>query len=136
MGVLRSVLGPQSKYDPRLPYTYEAKVAVPGVPGMTQSFIADTLCGLLERLAEEHVEPAEATLREIRPVGEVPIAVEHCLADDGFWLRRPEACRMFERLYAGHERHGRCCYRDRVRRADGPFVEYEPPAPASGPSRT
>lgn len=128
MGVVLQALGPESKYDDRLPYTYEAKVAVTGVPGMTHTFIADTLCGLLERLAEEAVDPAAVRLREIRAQGEVPILVEHCLAADGGWLERPEACRMFERLYAGHERRGRCCYRDRRRDADGPYVDYEPPA--------
>lgn len=126
MSILRSVLGPESKYDRRLPYTYEARVVVRGVPGMTQSWIDDTLCGLLEKLAEEDVAPSEASLREVRPEGEVPIPVEQCLGADGKWLRRPEACRVFEELYAGHEKTGRCNYRDRSRAADGPFVEYEP----------
>lgn len=126
MSILRKVLGPKSKYDGRLPYTYEARVDVEGVPGMTQSWIDDTLCGLLEKLAEEDVAPSEATLREIRPEGEVPILVEHCVGADGKWLRRPEACRVFEERYAGHERTGRCGYRDRSRQADGPFVELEP----------
>jgi hypothetical protein len=129
MSVLRHVLGPKSKYDHRLPYTYEAKVLVTGVAGMSQSWVCDTLCGLLEKLADERAAPGEVTIREIRPEGEVPILVEHCLAADGTWLRRPAACRMFEALYAGHEKSGRCCYRDRSRHADGPFVEYEPSAP-------
>jgi hypothetical protein len=126
MSVLRHVLGPASKYDHRLPYTYEARVAT-GVPGMTETYICDTLCGLLERLADEAVTKDEVTIREVRPEGEIPIEVEHCLSAEGRWLRRPEACRMFEARYAGHERTGRCCYRDRDRRADGPFVEIEEP---------
>ncbi|MCL4837983.1 MAG: hypothetical protein KJ058_08465 [Thermoanaerobaculia bacterium] len=128
MNIRQRILGPSSKYDHRLPYTYEARVAVTGVPGMTESFQSDTLCALLERLGDEQVEPAEVALFEIRPEGEVPIAVGDCLGADGSWLRRPEACAMFERLYAGHERRGRCCYRDRSRAVDGPFVDYEPPA--------
>jgi hypothetical protein len=126
MSILRKVVGPKSKYDHRLPYTYEARVAVTGVPGMTENYVCDTLCGLLERLGNEKVQPSEATLLEIRPEGEFPILLEHCLAADGSWLRRPEACRSFEAHYAGHEKSGRCCYRDRSREADGPFVEYEP----------
>lgn len=133
MSILRSVLGPESKYDRRLPYTYEARVVVRGVPGMTQSWIDDTLCGLLEKLADEDVSPSEATLHEVRPEGEVPILVEHCVGADGKWLRRPEACRVFEERYAGHERTGRCGYRDRSREADGPFVEYGPEAEAKKP---
>jgi len=127
MGILRKVLGPASKYDHRLPYTYEARVTVTGVPGMTEDYVCDTLCGLLERLADEHAEPREVTILEIRPEGEYPVLVERCLDADRRWLRRPEACRMFEQYYVGHERSGRCCYRDRSREADGPFVEYEPP---------
>lgn len=127
MSILEKVLGPKSKYDHRLPYTYEARVAETGVPGMTASYVSDTLCGLLERLGEEKVGPDEATILEIRPEGEFPVLLEHCLGPDGAWLRRPEACRSFETHYAGHEKHGRCCYRDRSRAADGPFVEYDPP---------
>jgi hypothetical protein len=134
MSILREVLGPASKYDHRLPYTYEARVAVAGVPGMTDNYVCDTLCGLLERLGDEGVDPADATLLEIRPEGEFPILLEHCLSADGKWLRRPEACRSFEAHYAGHEKSGRCCYLDRSREADGPFVEYEPPV-ASGEGR-
>lgn len=133
MSILRNVLGPKSKYDHILPYTYEARVVVSGVPGMTQSWVDDTLCGLLEKLAEEDVAPSEAALKEIRPEREVPILVEHCLGADGKWLRRPAACRVFEEHYAGHERTGRCRYRDRSREADGPFVEYEPVPGAKEP---
>lgn len=131
MSILRRVLGPASKYDDRLPYTYEARVVVTGVRGMSQAYVCDTLCGLLERLADEQASPADVTIAEIRPEGNVPILVAHCLASDGSWLRRPEACRMFEARYAGHERSSRCCYRDRSRQADGPFDEYEPPVPSA-----
>lgn len=130
MGILRKVLGPASKYDHRLPYTYQARV-VSGVPGMAQCYVCDTLCGLLERLADERVGKDEAALLEIRPEGEFSILVEHCVDGDGQWLKRPEACRVLERHYAGHERSGRCCYRDRDRTADGPFEEYDP-SPAAG----
>ena len=41
MSILRKVLGPASKYDHRLPYTYAARVVVQGVPGMTESYVAD-----------------------------------------------------------------------------------------------
>ncbi len=132
MDITRRILGPASKYDRRLPYTYEARVAVMGVAGMTGSYVCDTLCGLLDRLADERVDPADVTILEIRPEGEVPVPVAHCLAGDGTWLRRPEACRMFETLYPGHEHTGRCSYRDRSREADGPFIEFETAAPSDG----
>ncbi|MHB8799215.1 MAG: hypothetical protein ACYDBY_12210 [Thermoanaerobaculia bacterium] len=127
MSILRNLLGPKSKYDHRLPYTYEARVKVSGVEGMTESYISDTLCALLERLGDEKAGPDEVTILEIRPEGEFPVLLDHCLGADGKWLRRPEACRSFEAHYAGHEKTGRCCYRDRSRATDGPFEEYDPP---------
>ena len=45
------------------------------------------------------------------------------------WPLELHSTALFEALYAGHEKSGRCCYRDRSRHADGPFVEYEPSAP-------
>ena len=126
MNLVSRILGPESKYDHRLPYSYEARVVVTGVPGMTQTYVCDTLCGLLERLDDEKVEPGEVKILEIRSEGEVPVLAEHCVGAGGRWLRRPEACRSFELHYTGHEKSGRCCYRDRSRAADGPFVEYEP----------
>ncbi len=127
MSILRDVLGPKSKYDHSLPYTYEARVTVTGVAGMTENYVSDTLCALLERLGDEKAEVAEVTILEIRPEGEFPVHLEHCVGADGKWLRRPEACRSFEAHYAGHEKTGRCCYRDRSRETEGPFVEYDPP---------
>ena len=127
MGILDKVLGPASKYDQRLPYTYEARVVVSGVPGMTERYISDTLCGLLERLWEEKADPENVTIREIHTEGDMPILTKHCVSADGTWLRRPESCRLFEARYTGHERTGRCCYRDRSRDADGPYVEFDAP---------
>lgn len=126
MGILEEFLGPASKYDHRLPYTYAARVVVKGVPGMTEHYVSDTLCGLLERLNQENVSPEDVTIREVHTESEMPILTKHCLTSDGKWLLRPQSCRVFEARYTGHERTGRCCYRDRDRTADGPFVEFQP----------
>ena len=126
MGILEKFLGPASKYDRRLPYAYAARVVVSGVPGMTEHYVSDTLCGLLERLHQEHVSPEDVTIREVHTEGEMPILTKHCVTSDGTWLLRPQSCRVFETRYTGHERTGRCCYRDRDRTADGPFVELQP----------
>lgn len=126
MGILTNILGPESKYDHRLPYSYEATVPVGGVEGMTHHYISDTLCGLLECLDHEAIQPSEATILEVRPEGEFPVLIDHCTGPDGRWLRRPEACRSFEAHYAGHVEKGRCCYRDRSRAAEGPFEDHAP----------
>ena len=81
---------------------------------------------MLERLADEGIAPVDVTIVEVRPDGELPVLVEHCVGQDGTWLRRPDACRSLEAHYPGHEKSGRCCYRDRSRQADGPFEEEVP----------
>ena len=123
MSLLRRVLGPESKYDRRIPYTYVARVPVGGATGMTQTYLSDTLCGLLECLAAEGVHPDEPKLFEIRPEGEFPVALEHCIGPDGNWLKRPEACESFRKHYAGHVDERHCGFRDRSREASGPIVE-------------
>ncbi len=123
MSLESRILGPKSKYNHRIPYTYVARVSVTGVEGMTQSYLADTLCSLLERLGEEKVRPNEVTISEVRPEGEFPVLLEHCVGPEGTWLRRPDACRSFQKHYAGHVEGGRCCYQDRDRQVDGPIVE-------------
>ena len=74
MSFWRRIFGPRSKYDRRLPYTYEARVTVSGVDGMSENYQADTLCALLERLAAERGLPGEAGPFAIRPPEEGPIA--------------------------------------------------------------
>ncbi len=126
MSILERVLGPASKSDRRLPYTYEAKVPVSGAKGVVQHYLNDTLCGLLEALDNAGISPDEVQIVEVRPEGDAPVLIEHCTGPGGKWLRRPEACRSFKAHYAGHTDEGRCCYVDRSREAAGPFVELEP----------
>ena len=127
MNIVERILGPASKSDRRLPYTYEAKVPVSGVEGMVQHYLDDTLCGLLEALGKAGISPDEARIVEVRPEGDAPVLIEHCTGPDGKWLHRPEACRSFRAHYAGHTDEGQCCYVDRSREASGPFVEFESP---------
>lgn len=73
MSILSRVLGPESRYDRRLPYTYEVTVPVAGVKGMTHSYISDTLCGLLECLDREKVQPPEIRQRPVRTTVRRPL---------------------------------------------------------------
>ena len=88
MSLLSRVLGPESKYDRRLPYSYVARIAVTGVPGMTQSYVCDTLCGLLERLERRH------------PVGVLKRNHNHVHPPQG--LAAPAGCSQFP-----HQAEGR-----------------------------
>lgn len=121
MSILRTVLGPASKYDRRLPYTYEARVRTGTHGGPEDCYVCDTLCGVLERLAIEGISPADTTIVEVRAKGETDVQIRYCVDEQGKWLRRPEACRSFAAHYVGHDQSGRCCYRDRSRVAEGPF---------------
>jgi hypothetical protein len=123
MSLLRRILGPESKYDGRIPYTYEARVRVVGVEGMVQTYLSDTLCGLLETLDAAGVHPDEPAIFEVRPEGEFSVSLVHCVGPEGKWLRRPEACESFRKHYAGHVAEGRCCFTDRSRAGTGPIVE-------------
>jgi len=63
LSVIRKVLGPLSKYDKSLPYTYMAKVPViEGDEEMFSYYFADTICGLIEYLDQKNIAPAEVEL--------------------------------------------------------------------------
>ncbi len=54
MGIIRKFLGPKSKYNKSLPYTYMAKVPIiEGDDELFSHYFADTICGLVEYLAKK-----------------------------------------------------------------------------------
>ena len=122
MNVIRKVLGPKSKYDPTIPYTYKAEINVlQGVktePLFIQCF-ADTLCGLLDYLKEHNYEANEVALLEITLKGETEIRKELCVNKKGEWLSRPAICHSLEGNYLGHIDEKSCSYRDRDRQGSG-----------------
>jgi len=63
LGIIRKFLGPKSKYDRDLPYTYLAKVQIiEGDSELFSHYFADTLCGLVEYLEKKNISPKEAEL--------------------------------------------------------------------------
>ena len=122
MNVVRKILGPKSKYDPTIPYTYKAEINVlQGVdadPLFIQCF-ADTLCGLVEYLKEHNYIADEVALYEITLEGETEVKKELCLSKKGEWLSRPAICHSLEGNYRGHIDEKRCSYRDRDRKGSG-----------------
>ena len=122
MNIIRKILGPKSKYDPTIPYTYKAEINVlQGVeadPLFIQCF-ADTLCGLVEYLDEHNYASDEVTLYEITTKREEKIRKELCVNKKGEWLSRPAICHSLEGNYRGHIDEKRCSYRDRDRQGSG-----------------
>jgi len=53
MSLLSKIIGPKSKYEKDIPYTYEARVKV--VDEEYNSFLADTICALVAHLVENKI---------------------------------------------------------------------------------
>jgi hypothetical protein len=130
MSVMHRLVGPRSKYDRSLPYTYLAKVVeVDGVPDLAVHYYADTICGLTEYLAEYGIAPEQVELFGMYLDRAIRIDKEICLDTDRKWLRRPELCGALEKYYranmeqqyVGHRELVPCSYTDRDRRASGPY---------------
>ena len=122
MNIIRKILGPKSKYDHTIPYTYKAEINVlQGVeadPLFIQCF-ADTLCGLIGYLDEHNYASDEVSLYEITIKGEAKIRKELCINKKREWLSRPAICHSLEGNYRGHIDEKRCSYRDRDRQGSG-----------------
>lgn len=120
--LIRKMLGPKSKYDPAIPYTYMAKINVFHGSDIEPLYIhcfADTLCGLVDYLSEYNVGSEEVDLFEINRSEEKSIKKEFCLDKSNRWLRRPAICHSLEKHYQGHIDEKRCSFRDRDRRGAG-----------------
>ena len=131
MGLVRKALGPRSKYERDIPYTYEARVDVlhgQGSEPLLEYYFSDTLCGLVELLADLDIEPPRASILSVFG-GEALELDNGVFTRDGHWVQRPELCRLLEahygatgdRRYAGHAEHHACRYEDRNRAGHGPF---------------
>ena len=130
MGIIRKIIGPQSKYNASLPYTYMAKIpAFEKEEKVFNYYFADTICGLIEYLDENDIEPDEIQLYGVYKKEEVPLEKKYCLTPDGKWLRRPKLCKSLENRfkktledrYKGHTEIETCSFDDRNRQGSGPF---------------
>jgi hypothetical protein len=120
--VLRKILGPKSKYDPTIPYTYMGKINMLSGSDFEPIYVhcfADTLCGLVEYLKKYEVNADEVELYEVSSKGEKKIKKELCLSSTRQWLGRPEICHSLEGHYKGHINETCCSFRDRDRRGSG-----------------
>ena len=122
MPIVRKMLGAKSKYDKSLPYTYMARVPViEGEKDLYNFYYADTICGLIEYLAENEISPQETELFGLFRKEEIPMKKSHFLSGKGKWLRRPQICRTLEAHYKGLVEHDTCAFDDRERQGSGPY---------------
>ncbi len=128
MGVIRKILGPKSKYDKSLPYTYMAESPViEGDEELFSYYFADTICGLVEYLDKNDIKPEEVKLFSLYKSKEIELEKELCTDENGEWLQVPHICSVLEdhysrtgnELYKGHIEKHECSFEDRDRQGIG-----------------
>jgi len=120
MSIINKILGPGSKFDKSLPYTYEARVPIMEGGATYNSYFSDTICGLLEYLTENNIQPTEAEVFEVYQDQEFPIEKQLFIGPDGMWLKKPQLCYSFREHYPGHIQEGSCSFVDRDKEGTGP----------------
>jgi len=56
MGIINKIIGPISKYDDSIPYTYIAKVKIlERDDNLVNHYFSDTICGLVEYLSSNNI---------------------------------------------------------------------------------
>lgn len=132
MSIKSTILGPKSKRNKKLPYTYKAKIDVlygKGIEPVYDYYFADTICGLIEYLHQEDIKPEEVQIIGIYSKTEFELDKSPCVTPAGQWLKRPELCRSLEQhyektledCYKGHVDKGECFFEDRDRKGSGPY---------------
>jgi len=128
MKILRKFLGPKSKYDKSLPYTYLAKEPLIKGDVLYSYYFSDTLCGLVEHLDKRDVLPNEVEIYGLYKGEEKKLDKSVFIDGNNRWLFRPELCRTLEEyfektndeLYKGHKELETCSFDDRDRTGEGP----------------
>jgi hypothetical protein len=120
MNIVRKILGPKSKYDKSIPYTYEARVPLIEGKEACNSYLSDTICGLIEYLDKNGIGPDEVEIFEVYLEQESLIEKKLYSTPDNRWILKPDICRSFEEHYEGHIEGGRCSFEDRDRKVYGP----------------
>lgn len=120
MSLLDRILGPESKYDKSLPYTYEARIPIIEGEEEYNSYFSDTICGLLEYLHERNIGPEGVSIYEVYLKRESLIDPALYTTANGKWLFKPEICESFKEHYLGHILYGTCSFKDRGRDGCGP----------------
>jgi len=120
MNLVREILGPRSKYDKTIPYTYEARVPIYEGSEEFNAYVADTICSLVEYLNENDIAPDEVQIFEVYQEREMPIDVALFATADNHWLFKPQLCESFKIHYPGHIEGGHCSFEDRDGKCEGP----------------
>jgi hypothetical protein len=123
-------MGPKSKYDPSIPYTYMARTPViNGEDDLYSYYFADTICALVAYLSEHRVPAEETELFGVYRKQEILLDKSLVTGKSGKWLERPHICHSLEKhyektrdeLYKGHHEKDTCSFDDRKLKGSGPI---------------
>jgi len=120
MGLLDEMRGPKSKYDEKLPYTYEARMPIIEGDEEYNSYMSDTICGLIQYLNENGIDPLEVDIYEIFTDEEKVVPKELYLTKKGAWMHGEEICQSFKDHYEGYIYEDGCVFEDRNCKGTGP----------------
>jgi len=120
MGILDNVLGPQSKYDKMLPYTYEARMPIIEGDAEYNSYLSDTICGLVKYLTENSIDSQEVEIYEIFADKEKLIPKQLYTLETGAWMSQKGMCQSFKDHYEGYIYEDGCVFEDRNCKGVGP----------------
>jgi hypothetical protein len=120
MSLLEKILGPKSKYDKTIPYTYEARICAVEGSNEYNSYFSDTICGLVEYLHQNGIKPDEVQIAEVFQEKELQLDRKRYASSDNQWLFKPDLCRSFAGHYKGHIHEHSCTFNDRDSAGDGP----------------
>ncbi len=116
---VKTLLGPKSKYDHSIPYTYEARVSVAEWSDAYNSYFSDTICGLVNYLHEKNIRPNQVSLFEIYQDHEAPLETCYCIDTRDWWLARRSLCQSLKEHYKEHIQDGHCSFEDRSTKVYG-----------------
>ena len=128
MGLVRKILGPKSKYDKTLPYTYMAsKQIIEDDDELSSYYFADTLCGLVEYLDANGISPGDVKIFGLYKNEEIELDKSIFILDENEWLKPPQLCSVLEEhysrtgdeLYKGHIEKHECSFEDREKEGIG-----------------
>ena len=76
MSLLEKILGPKSKYDKSIPYTYEARIRILEGSDEYNCYFSDTICGSVDYLHQNGIRPDEVQIIEVYQQRELPLDVK------------------------------------------------------------
>ena len=119
MNFLTKMFG--SKYDKKIPYTYQAVVNVVEDDNSIQiSYFADRICAPTNFLKKQQITPDTVTIFETYSGKETLIPKEFYMTEDGKWFPKVKLCQPMTGRYGEPKDEHTCQFRDRTNQISAP----------------